>query len=90
MGRWVCSRVAAGIRLREGQIDQGAPAASRFASTRSIATIAAGDRLHLTLSTADTPHLTPLPQQLLQLAGGVYTIGHSAAAPSSLTLELRG
>jgi len=46
--------------------------------------------MRLTLSTADTPHLTPLPQQLPQLAGGVYTIGHSAAAPSSLTLELRG
>ena len=56
----------------------------------TLATIAVGDRLRLTLSTADTPHLTPLPQQLPQLAGGVYTIGHSAAAPSSLTLELLG
>jgi uncharacterized protein len=39
---------------------------------------------------ADTPHLTPLPQQLPELAGGVYTIDHAAAAPSSLTLELLG
>jgi uncharacterized protein len=56
----------------------------------TLATIAAGDRLRLTLSTADTPHLTPLPQQLPQLAGGVYTIQHAAGAPSSLTLELLG
>jgi uncharacterized protein len=55
----------------------------------TLATIAAGNRLRLTLSTTDTPHLTPLPKQLPQLAGGVYTIGRSAAAPSSLTLMLR-
>ena len=54
----------------------------------TLATIAAGDRLRLTLSTADTPHLTPLPGQLPQLAGGVYTIERSASAPSSITLEL--
>jgi putative CocE/NonD family hydrolase len=54
----------------------------------TLATIAAGDRLRLTLSTVDTPHLTPLPGQLPRLAGGVYTIGRSAADPSSLTLEL--
>ena len=54
----------------------------------TLATIAAGDRLRLTLSTADTPHLTPLPGELPQLAGGVYTIARSASAPSSITLEL--
>ena len=53
----------------------------------TLATIASGDRLRLTLSTADTPHLTPLPPQLPSLVGGVYTIGRSAAAPSSLTFE---
>jgi predicted acyl esterase len=56
----------------------------------TLATIGAGDRLRLTLSTTDTPHLTPLPQQLPKLAGGIYTINHSTAAPSSLTLELLG
>jgi hypothetical protein len=56
----------------------------------TLATIAAGDRLRLTLSTVDTPHLTPLPGQLPKLAGGVYTIDRSAADPSSLTLELLG
>jgi len=43
--------------------------------------------LRLTLATADTPHLVPLPGQLPQLAGGVYTIARSARAPSALTVE---
>jgi uncharacterized protein len=54
----------------------------------TLATIAAGDRLRLTLSTTDTPHLVPLPGQLTELAGGVYTIQRTAAAPSSLTADL--
>jgi hypothetical protein len=54
----------------------------------TLVTIGAGDRLRLTLSTTDTPHLTPLPAQLPELAGGVYTIERSSAAPSSLTVEL--
>ena len=53
----------------------------------TLATIAAGNQLRLTLATADTPHLTPLPGQLPQLASGVYTISRSATAPSSLTVE---
>ena len=44
----------------------------------TLVTIASGDRLRLTLSTADTPHLTPLPPELPNLLGGVYTIGRSA------------
>jgi putative CocE/NonD family hydrolase len=54
----------------------------------TLATIAAGNRLRLTLATADTPHLTPLPGELPELAGGVYTIARSAASPSSVTVEL--
>ncbi len=54
----------------------------------TLATIAAGDRLRLTLSTTDTPHLVPLPGQLPELAGGIYTIERSAHAPSSLTVEM--
>jgi predicted acyl esterase len=56
----------------------------------TLITIAKGDRLRLTLSTTDTPHLTPLPGQLPKLAGGVYTIHRSSAAPSSLSLEMIG
>ncbi len=55
----------------------------------TLVTIARGDRLRLTLSTADTPHLTPLPAQLPRLVGGVYAIEHTSSAPSSLTVELR-
>jgi putative CocE/NonD family hydrolase len=55
----------------------------------TLATIAKGDRLRITLSTTDTPHLVPLPGQLPRLAGGVYTIDRSAQAPSALTVELR-
>jgi uncharacterized protein len=56
----------------------------------TLVTIAPGDRLRLTLSTADTPHLTPLPPQLPHLLGGVYTIVRTADAPSSLTFETLG
>jgi hypothetical protein len=51
-------------------------------------TIAAGDRLRVTISTVDTPHLTPIPAQLARLAGGRYDILRTPAAPSSLTVEL--
>jgi uncharacterized protein len=54
----------------------------------TLITIVVGDRLRLTLSTAGTPHLTPLPEQLPELAGGVYTISRSAAYGSSLTVEI--
>jgi hypothetical protein len=56
----------------------------------TLVTVASGDRLRLTLSTADAPHLTPLPPELPSLAGGVYSIGRSATAPSSLTFETLG
>ena len=56
----------------------------------TLVTIASGDSLRLTLSTADTPHLTPLPPELPNLLGGVYTIGRAADAPSSLTFETLG
>ncbi|HEX3689669.1 MAG TPA: CocE/NonD family hydrolase [Solirubrobacteraceae bacterium] len=56
----------------------------------TLVTIASGDSLRLTLSTADAPHLTPLPPELPNLLGGVYTIGRTADAPSSLTFETLG
>ncbi|HWC36767.1 MAG TPA: CocE/NonD family hydrolase [Mycobacteriales bacterium] len=55
----------------------------------TLATIAKGDRLRLTLSTSDTPHLTPLPGQLPDLIGGVYSLNYGASAPSALNVELR-
>jgi uncharacterized protein len=55
----------------------------------TLVTIAKGDRLRVTLSTADAPHLTPLPAELPKLTGGIYTIARSHHAPSSLLVELR-
>jgi putative CocE/NonD family hydrolase len=55
----------------------------------TLATIAKGDRLRVTLSTSDTPHLTPLPGQLVNLVGGLYTIKYGGTAPSSLNVLLR-
>jgi predicted acyl esterase len=54
----------------------------------TLVTLAAGDRLRVTISTTDTPHLVPIPSQLAQLVGGVYDIQRSPTAPSSLTVEL--
>ncbi len=54
----------------------------------TLVTLAAGDRLRVTISTTDTPHLVPLPSQLAQLVGGRYNIQRTPASPSSLTVEL--
>jgi hypothetical protein len=54
----------------------------------TLATLAAGDRLRVTISTTDTPHLAPIPSQLAKLIGGQYNIQRTPAAPSSLTVEL--
>jgi predicted acyl esterase len=55
----------------------------------TLATIAKGDRLRVTVATSDTPHLTPLPLQVPDLVGGVYSIKYGGATPSSLAVELR-
>jgi uncharacterized protein len=54
----------------------------------TLATVAAGDCLRVTISTTDTPHLVPIPSQLTQLIGGQYNIQRTPASPSSLTVEL--
>jgi putative CocE/NonD family hydrolase len=54
----------------------------------TLATLPAGDRLRLTIATTDAPHLVAIPSQLAQLAGGVYDILRTPAAPSSLTVDL--
>jgi uncharacterized protein len=54
----------------------------------TLITVPAGDRIRLTISTSDVPHLTPIPSALVQMVGGKYTIERDAASPSSLTLDL--
>jgi putative CocE/NonD family hydrolase len=54
----------------------------------TLARLASGHRLRLTLTTNDTGHIIETPEQLLGLAGGVYKVQRNAAAPSSLQLPL--
>jgi putative CocE/NonD family hydrolase len=54
----------------------------------TFATIAAGHRIRVTISTSDFPHLIPTPPQLLQLVGGHYRVQRTATAPSSVTIPL--
>jgi hypothetical protein len=55
----------------------------------TLATIGKGDRLRVTLSTSDVPHLVPIPADLAQMVGGVYSIRYGGATPSSLEVEFR-
>ena len=54
----------------------------------TIAEVAAGHRIRLTLTTSDTPHLLPSPGQAANLIGGVYAIQRTKAAPSYLQVPL--
>ncbi|MGH2857339.1 MAG: CocE/NonD family hydrolase [Solirubrobacteraceae bacterium] len=51
-------------------------------------TLAPGHRLRVTIATSDFPHALPSATQLPGLVGGVYSLSHSAAAPSSVELPL--
>ena len=54
----------------------------------TFALIPKGDRLRVTLTTADTPHLLPTEAQLGQLAGGVYDVSLGGANSSYLEAVL--
>ena len=54
----------------------------------TFARIPAGDRLRLTITTGDSPHLAFNPSQLKNLAGGVYEVQHNAGAASFLKVPL--
>ena len=56
----------------------------------TYSTIAAGHRIRVTIDSTDFPHLVPTPPQFAKLLGGVYSVEHTATAPSSVTLPLRG
>jgi uncharacterized protein len=51
-------------------------------------TFAPGHRLRVTVATSDSPHALPDVAQLPGLLGGVYSLRHTAAAPSSVELPL--
>jgi hypothetical protein len=54
----------------------------------TLATIAPGHSLRVTLSTTDAPHLLPTLPQLQKLAGGVYTVSRGGSAASALEVPL--
>jgi putative CocE/NonD family hydrolase len=53
-----------------------------------FATIPAGHRLRVTLTTSDFPHSLPAPRQLVNLVGGVYEVQRTPAAASFVHLPL--
>ena len=52
----------------------------------TYATIAAGHRLRITLTTADTPHLVPTLPALANLIGGVYSVELGGSGPSAVEI----
>ncbi len=48
----------------------------------------AGHQLRMTITTSETPHLLPMPAQLLNLLGGVYEIQRHAEAASFVEIPL--
>ncbi|MGH2728939.1 MAG: CocE/NonD family hydrolase C-terminal non-catalytic domain-containing protein, partial [Actinomycetota bacterium] len=50
--------------------------------------LAAGHALRMTITTSDTPHLLPIPAQMLNLLGGVYRVQRNAGAASFLEIPL--
>jgi predicted acyl esterase len=55
----------------------------------TFATLPAGHRLRVTISTADIPHLTATADQLPALAGGVYALQRTPTAASSIEVPLQ-
>lgn len=54
----------------------------------TVAQLARGHRLRVTIATADTPHVLPTPGQLAGLVGGVYRVQRNASAASSIQVPL--
>jgi hypothetical protein len=54
----------------------------------TVALLAPGHRLRLTITTSDTPHLAPTPAQLANLVGGAYQVHRNAADASFVELPL--
>lgn len=54
----------------------------------TLAQLAAGHRLRLTLNSSETPRMIPTAPQGADLLGGVYRVQRTPAAPSSLTIPM--
>lgn len=55
----------------------------------TFATIPAGHSIRVTVSTADSPHLSPTIPEAANLAGGVYTLDHTPQYPSYVDLAVQ-
>lgn len=75
-------------RASSAPVRPGALTEYRIEVFPTYATIAAGHRIRVTLSTSDFPHLLPTAPQAQRLAGGVYRVQHGSGAPSSVTIPL--
>jgi hypothetical protein len=76
-------------RASAASVTPGATTEYQIQVFPTLATIPKGDRLRVTISTTDAPHLVPTPAEVTELTGGIYQIQHTSSAPSSLTVELR-
>jgi putative CocE/NonD family hydrolase len=54
----------------------------------TVAELAPGHRLRLTLTTSDSPHLLPIPEQAANLTGGIYELQRHRSAASFIELPL--
>ncbi|HEV3365752.1 MAG TPA: CocE/NonD family hydrolase, partial [Acidimicrobiia bacterium] len=54
----------------------------------TLATVPAGHRLRLTLTTADTPHLMAPAPRFVDLLGGIYSVARHAGAASFVEIPL--
>ena len=54
----------------------------------TLAEVAEGHRLRLTITTSDCPHLLPNPAQSAKLAGGVYQVQRNASSASDVEVPL--
>jgi uncharacterized protein len=54
----------------------------------TLAELAQGHRLRLTITTSDTPHLLPSPAQAANLTGGVYQVQRNASSASYVEVPL--
>ena len=55
----------------------------------TFATVPAGDSIRVTISTADSPHLSPTAPESSKLSGGVYTLQRNATDPSYIEFDVQ-
>ena len=55
----------------------------------TFATIPTGDSIRVTISTADSPHLSPTAPDAAKLAGGIYMLQRNASYPSYVELDVQ-